>query len=241
MHPQSHPHASTGWPRLLAAWAAAAALAAAIPAAQAEVRYSGVLNAAIPPDLTGLYVNVVKAELYAGPHSYPATFDPAYAFDFNVYKEPGWTLLSSNLSGQPKIVPASARGFVLDAAGSLNLAEGELIGPSRSFTVSLLADVPVDQTSLLVGFRFLNEGALMFDRDDDTVHYGWFRVQLPASGMGTLVDYAYETTPGTALIAGAVPEPASVALMASGLAGLLLWRRRGAAAAGVRGTRPMKA
>lgn len=231
MHPQSHPHACTRWPRLLAACAAATALAAAIPAAHAEVRYSGVLNAAIPADSIGLYVNVVKAELYAGPHSYPATFDPAYAFDFNVYRDPGWSLLTSNQTGQPKIVPASARGFVLDAAGSLNLTEGELIGPGRSFTVLPVADVPGDQTSLLVGFRFRNEGALMFDSDDDTVHYGWFRVLLPASGVGTLVDYAYETLPDTALIAGAVPvpEPASVALMAGGLAGLLWWRRRGAA------------
>lgn len=234
MHSTSHPHASTRWPRLLGAWAAAAALVAASPVVHAEVRYSGLLNAAIPADSIGLYVNVVKAELYAGPHSYPATFDPAYAFDFNVYRDPGWSLLTSNQTGQPKIVPASARGFVVDAAGSLNLTEGELIGPGRSFTVLPVAEVPVDQTSLLVGFRFRNEGALMFDSDDDTVHYGWFRVLLPANGVGTLVDYAYETTPDTALLAGvgAVPEPGSLALMAGGLAGLMLWRRRGAAAAG---------
>jgi hypothetical protein len=203
-----------------------AAMACVSPAAQAEVHYSGVLNAPIPDTPIGLYVNVVRDELYGGPHGFPASWDPAFGFDFNVYKDPGWIAFVSDLPGQPRKVPDWSRGFVVDPAGSLNLAPGALVGPGSTFTADFNTYIPAEQTELLVGFRFRNEGASMVDSDDDTLHYGWFRVSVPAAGAGTLVDYAYETTANTALMAGAVPESASLALMGGGLVGLLAWSRR---------------
>jgi hypothetical protein len=58
-------------------------------------------------------------------------------------------------------------------------------------------------------------------------HFGWMQVILNNSPSGgTIVDYAYESTPGVAILAGAVPEPAAAASFAFGLACFLLRRRR---------------
>ena len=40
----------------------------------------------------------------------------------------------------------------------------------------------------------------------------------------TVKDYAYETRPGVAVPAGAVPEPGTLGMLALGAAGLLAWR-----------------
>ncbi len=59
-------------------------------------------------------------------------------------------------------------------------------------------------------------------------HYGWLRVGAPIPELngGWIYEYAYDTRPGAAILAGAVPEPSAAALL--GLAGVALWlfRRR---------------
>ncbi len=67
-----------------------------------------------------------------------------------------------------------------------------------------------------------------FDIGGNT-HYGWIRVEnrtgVPTH-LFTLVDFAYEDQPNTAINAGAIPEPGSLGLLALGATGLLGWRRR---------------
>ncbi len=56
----------------------------------------------------------------------------------------------------------------------------------------------------------------------DGLHYGYAEILGP-----TLVSYGYETTPGAPIATGAIPEPASLSLLAFGAATLAVRRRRG--------------
>jgi hypothetical protein len=59
---------------------------------------------------------------------------------------------------------------------------------------------------------------------DGSQHYGWLRLANPlAITAGQLTDWAYETRPGTAIPAGAVPEPATWTLLTLG-SGFIAWR-----------------
>jgi hypothetical protein len=70
----------------------------------------------------------------------------------------------------------------------------------------------------------------------DGIHFGWMHFDASANlrneqgsfiGVGGLIDgWAWETTPGQGIIAGAVPEPSAVLLTALSVAGLFLWRQR---------------
>lgn len=68
---------------------------------------------------------------------------------------------------------------------------------------------------------------LKFYDTDSNAHFGW--VKLSVSGdLGTvsIFDCAYESTPDTGILAGAVPAPSSLLLLATGAAGVLAYRRR---------------
>lgn len=72
-----------------------------------------------------------------------------------------------------------------------------------------------------VGFSFGAGGNTLF---------GWARVNInQAAGTFTVIDYAYQATPGVGINAGAIPEPgtiASLGFLAAGAAGLGIYRRR---------------
>jgi hypothetical protein len=59
-------------------------------------------------------------------------------------------------------------------------------------------------------------------------HYGWIRLDCEtfSNNGGYVLDYAYELRPGASILAGAVPEPSTWALLSAG--GILFWfLRRG--------------
>lgn len=67
-------------------------------------------------------------------------------------------------------------------------------------------------------------GLLFSDGTD--AFYGWAQISVKTDLTSLkLIDYAYETEASTPIEAGAVPLPGSLALMATGAAGLLAYRR----------------
>ncbi len=63
------------------------------------------------------------------------------------------------------------------------------------------------------------------------IYYGWIQVAVAnynnGNITGTLIDWAYNNTPGEAIQAGAIPEPSTFALIGAGLlGGAAILRRR---------------
>jgi hypothetical protein len=71
------------------------------------------------------------------------------------------------------------------------------------------------QTDAYAGMRLDVAGSL---------YYGWIHIQNFGGNWGQVSDWAYETRPGTQILAGAVPEPSSAALLAVGMLSLRLLR-----------------
>jgi hypothetical protein len=78
------------------------------------------------------------------------------------------------------------------------------------------------------GGAFRGQNAYMgveFQRAGDT-HYGWVLLNIvDGQPSGQIESWAWETRPGVAILAGAVPEPSTWALLILG-GGLFVWFRR---------------
>ncbi|MFA9480426.1 PEP-CTERM sorting domain-containing protein [Phycisphaerales bacterium AB-hyl4] len=101
---------------------------------------------------------------------------------------------------------------------------GESIGPGASFASGA-------NLAALNAYNFVGTGGyvgVQWDIGEGDVRFGWLEVDITGEGAGltvTLKSFAYEETPNTAIEAGAIPEPGSLALLAAG-AGALAFRRR---------------
>jgi len=181
-------------------FAAAAALCVA-GAANAAVVYSGAVNFACAIDIDGTYINVETGQLSSGPGS------GVPGWDVNPYR-------ASSGSGMNFFSPTGG-GMVSAVSGTgsaINLASGATIGSASAFSASTATIVFGSAAGNwqygaenIVGFRFV--GA------DGQTRYGWMRFLMgaqPSSGnlvTRTVVDYAYESIPGTSIVAGNTGGP----------------------------------
>jgi hypothetical protein len=200
----------------LAAYAtvAGAALAApAIPSTDATIIWSGPVNINIPSTTAGVYLNFVTGVNDPNPANVPG-------WDVNPW---GSTLLSM-------FNPSAPAGgvYVGDATGYFNLAPGTLISGASTFTsgnISPSTPLNFNSSNNIIGIRFQNETA------GNQTQYGWMRISLSgtqASQPRAIVEFAYEDS-GAGIMAGAIPEPSTLALlgvMAAGALGVRAWRKR---------------
>jgi len=199
---------------------AAVATAAVAATSNAAVVYSGVINFVCAVDIDGCYINVQTNVL-------KNSQGPAV---------PGWDL-------NPYATGAGGMNFQNQYGGGLmrypgvtelpagNLALGTSIGGTGSFNTDTRGVVFGSaagnwqySAENVIGFRFVAAAG--------TTHYGWMRFLMGAAGSSgnsatrTVVDYGWENTANTSILAGAGIVPAPGALAFLGLAGFATRRRR---------------
>jgi hypothetical protein len=186
--------------------AAGVAGVAAVNTADAAIVHSGVVN------IDGVYLNVVTgANGAVAPAGYDINPYSALAGQFNLWGPSANTWLST--------------GGVI--AGPYNLAPGTpIVGAAAAFFrpgggTNVGLEMNLNSSNNLLGFRFANEA------NGGQFHFGWVRFSFGATaGQRTIVEYAYEDVAETAIPAGAVPAPGSLALLTLGALGLAGRRRK---------------
>jgi MYXO-CTERM domain-containing protein len=198
--------------RLTQHFALAAVAATAVSSANAQIVHSGIVNIGVPATTNGLYLNVVT-----GATNLPAggSGSSVPGWDINPWSATGFALFSP--SGLPTLgaYVVTAPGFAANMAFNAEIGAGSTYG---SGTGSNIAQWNLNSDQNLVGFRFRNEA-------NNEIHYGWARFAFGANVLDrTLVEYAFDATPGASIGAGVIPAPSAMALL--GLGGLVAGRRR---------------
>ena len=188
-----------------AACAAAAAGAAMLGGAQeanAAIVYSGIVNITIPNTFAGVYLNIVTGLT-------TATGGANVGMDFNPYN------VGASMWQGPGTANRAVQGGVVGSAA--NLAFGAPISGASTFVAGAyptMGNFAVGVSGYF-GLRFLRE------TDSATLH-GWVRMTKGTNPTttGLIHEYAYENVAGGTILAGDIPGPGSLALLALGALGL---------------------
>jgi len=130
----------------------------------------------------------------------------------------------------------------LDTLG-VGLLSGETIGPTPVFESYVWSEPGVDSSQFRYSSHFgtINEPLSGFDilalehyipirlPKEDGWHYAWLRVNMLPGQTNIIVDsWAYETSPDTPIVAGAIPEASTYLLLGIGIGflGMLFHKRR---------------
>jgi hypothetical protein len=195
-----------------------------VSSASAAVVYSGEQNLTVAGDsLEGVYLNFENGDIAT---VYPDDFDNKPWINITLG---GYGIFNGEVL---RPVAASAGEIYnpeLTSDHYLNVDAGTIIDASTAFVVDGWASQHHMGSSGESGkFSVGNTGFIAFEftnTAESTVHYGWLRL-VPGNESGTIVDWAYENTPGQAIQVGAVPEPSLAGIAAVAMIGALLKRRR---------------
>ncbi|MEO5720789.1 MAG: PEP-CTERM sorting domain-containing protein [Chthoniobacterales bacterium] len=226
---------------------AAKGLVGAIVIAGGTSAYGDIISVGIPADFV-----VAPGTAVTGPVNWDVNSDGIA--DFNFTYRYNNTATGSGVIWQANInSPAVATNGVISYAGpfvryAFALSMGTNIGPGGAFFAGPSPQVTLGSryrsggvpsyyggfaagpnangavapgTTAYVGFRF---------NAADGTHYGWIQLSV-GPGSIDFVSAAYQSTPNTAIAAGAIPEPGTLGLLALGAVGILgaaVKRRRSA-------------
>lgn len=194
-----------------------ALLAFLIPhSAHSAVVYSGIQNLSVPQDLGGLYLNVftgATATLQPGDWNTAPWINPF----FGGVSIGNSDLLRPNTDGAGRDLKVAIGSIVNN---TLDFAPGEAGSTTH-------VGAGADQ------FQLGAQGLLAFEMQETVGgpnRYGWMRIVINNTGVGTIVDWAYDTT-ASSIIAGwtgtvLIPEPSRMLLLLGGMQALVLRRRR---------------
>jgi hypothetical protein len=186
--------------------------------AAAAVIYIDLESLTIPFTFEGIYINIVTGDTS---FNEPSTFNTAPWINLS---EGGAVIANSEL-----LRPwASSASYDAGTDYFINLSPGTTIDSSGLFVSGETAS---NRHLGLAGNQFQSgeQGNLAFEYTlmGGDVAYGWLSFTPNDSGDGISLALAYTDTPGEVLTVGAIPEPASFAVIAGfiGLA-LTVFRRR---------------
>jgi hypothetical protein len=190
----------------------ALALLTGAPQGQSAVVYSGVQSIAIPLDFDGVYLNVLSG---ATGFSEPGTWDTAPWFN---------PFFGGVYTTNPALLRPASDGF----GQMVNLAVGTMIDSTSNFAAAAGGST-THVGGAVNQFQISVPGYLGFEFEPTTggqTQYGWMQITINNTGAGTIHGWAYESTAGTGILAGSVPEPGRALLLMLGLMGVVVRRRR---------------